>query len=155
MSEERACAMMERAYNAALRLEISTLAHVGSASLSMREAHIIEQVCQADFDKNENTMSALAQTMGVTISTLTVSVSTLERKGYLYRQRDTIDRRLVRVYATEEGARVNQVHGAMHQQQFDSVRSVLTADELVVFDKVMGKLVNYFEDQCKTVDSKE
>lgn len=51
----------------------------------------------------EPTMSTLAKTMGVTMGTLTSVVSRLERKGYLIRERQQYDKRVILVRLLEPG----------------------------------------------------
>ena len=58
------------------------------ADLSVREMHIIEEVCRAVDEGRDNRSSAIAAAQHVTAGTLTVAVNQLESKGYLERVRD-------------------------------------------------------------------
>ena len=81
-------------FNDLLRIEEKTLQkHVGD--LSMREVHIIEAVCAAQSE--DSTMTVLAAMLRVTVGSLTVAIKTLERKGYVIRQRSDTDKRRVHV----------------------------------------------------------
>ena len=62
-------------------------------SLSMTEVHILEAIEKSD----SNMMSAVAKYLMITQGTLTVSVSKLEKKGYVERIKDESDRRIVRL----------------------------------------------------------
>lgn len=74
-----------------LKTEEESLA--GSFSdLSLRELHLIEEVCRAEDEARDNRATAIAAAQRVTAGTLTTAVSLLERKGYLERRRDERDR---------------------------------------------------------------
>ncbi|MGL6008223.1 MAG: MarR family winged helix-turn-helix transcriptional regulator, partial [Culicoidibacterales bacterium] len=51
----------------------------------------------------ESTMTLLAKTLGITMGTLTSIVSRLERKGYLVRERQAFDKRVIYVKLHEKG----------------------------------------------------
>lgn len=87
--EDRLNQVLVHLFNDALRIEERSLAGC-APMLSLREVHVIEALCAAG---ENNTMSALAARLHVTVGSLTVAVSTLARKGYCRRERDTADRR--------------------------------------------------------------
>ena len=73
-----------------LKTEEESLA--GSFSdLSLRELHLIEEVCRAEDEARDNRATAIAAAQRVTAGTLTTAVSLLERKGYLERRRDEFE----------------------------------------------------------------
>jgi DNA-binding MarR family transcriptional regulator len=62
------------------------------------------------------TMGEVAQRVGVTEKTITGIIDRLEARGYVQRERDQADRRVVRVRLTEQGASTSrqldeQIHG--------------------------------------------
>ena len=57
-----------------------------------------------------NTMTGIADGLSIQVSSLTVAVNTLVRKGYLVRERENRDRRVIRVLLTEKGAEASRVH---------------------------------------------
>ena len=98
-----------------LKTEEESLA--GSFSdLSLRELHLIEEVCRAEDEARDNRATAIAAAQRVTAGTLTTAVSLLERKGYLERRRDERDRRAVRIWPTEKARAADQVHAAFHRE---------------------------------------
>ena len=91
-------------FNEILRTEERCITQGGYDDLSIRELHVIEAVCQCA-EKGKNTASDIAALLDVVPGTLTVSTVALERKGYLTRSRDALDRRVVRICWSAEGHR--------------------------------------------------
>ena len=83
-----------RVFNEILRTEERDLAG-RFPDLSLRELHLIEEVCRAEEEGRDNRATAIAAAQRVTAGTLTTAVTLLEKKGYLERRRDEKDRRAV------------------------------------------------------------
>ena len=131
-------------FNDLLRIEENTL-HREGVDLSMREIHIIEAVCAAD--EEHNTMTALAAKLRVTVGSVTVAVATLERKGYLIRQRSKSDRRRVHVLPRDAAREVEQVHRAYHQRMTQAVMEAVPEEQLDVFVQGLEAVNRYFYGQ--------
>lgn len=131
-------------FNDLLRIEENTL-HREGVGLSMREVHIIEAVCAAD--EESNTMTSLADKLRVTVGSVTVAVATLERKGYLIRQRSKEDRRRVHVLPTDAALAVEQVHRDYHRRMTQAVMEAVPEEQLDVFVQGLGAVNNYFYGQ--------
>lgn len=131
-------------FNDLLRIEENTL-HREGVDLSMREIHIIEAVCAADGESN--TMTALAAKLRVTVGSVTVAVATLERKGYLVRQRSKEDRRRVHVLPTDAALEVERVHRDYHQRMTQAVMEAVPDEQLDAFIKGLGAVNDYFYGQ--------
>ena len=131
-------------FNDLLRIEERTLQkHVGA--LSMREVHIIEAVCAAQTE--DNTMTVLAATLRVTVGSLTVAVKTLERKGYLLRQRSTVDKRRVHVIPLPPALEVEKHHRDFHRRMVDAVTTAVSQEQLEVLIQSLHAIYDYFYDQ--------
>ena len=89
--EEQINAFLVNVFNDVLRLEEENLRCLGGKRLSVSEMHVLEAVQQQG--EADVTMRQLAAGLGVTASTLTIAVKTLERKGYLVRLRPLPDKR--------------------------------------------------------------
>ena len=76
--------------------------------------------------------------------TLTVSTAALERKGYLTRSRDALDRRVVRISPTEKGLSANADHALFHRRMTDQVLDLLSEEETVVFMRALDRLSQFF-----------
>lgn len=131
-------------FNDLLRIEEKTLQkHVGD--LSMREVHIIEAVCAAQSE--DSTMTVLAAMLRVTVGSLTVAIKTLERKGYVIRQRSDTDKRRVHVLPLPPALEVETHHRAFHARMVDAVTSAVPPEQLDVLIKSLHAIHDYFYDQ--------
>ena len=89
-------------------------------------------------------MKELAEKLGVTTGTLTVTVDRLEQKGLIERQPHETDRRSHRVVLTAEGKKHFRKHHEFHVKLTEEIVSVLTREELECFNAVLGKVVKQF-----------
>ena len=131
-------------FNDLLRIEEKTLQkHVGD--LSMREVHIIEAVCAAQAE--DNTMTVLAAILRVTVGSLTVAIKTLERKGYVIRQRSDSDKRRVHVLPLPPALVVESHHREFHRRMVDAVTTAVPPEQLDVLLNSLHAIYTYFYDQ--------
>jgi len=72
--------------------------------LSAHQASILDHLDEAD----STSMLTLAGHMGVTASTMSLTVDRLVRAGYVTRDRDTFDARKVALRLTKDGARLKE-----------------------------------------------
>lgn len=114
-------------------------------NLSIREVHVIEAVCIANEKDRDNSATAIAKALGVTRGTITTSVTGLERKGYLTRQRDENDKRIVRILPTEAGKKVQAYHMQYHKRMVDDIMYVLNDEETAIMVKALGSLATFFK----------
>lgn len=114
------------------------------SDLSLRELHLIEEVCQAVDQQRDNRSTAIAAAQRVTAGTLTTAVNQLERKGYLLRRRDELDKRAVRLYPTEKGREANRQHLEFHREMVEGVLKELNPEEISVFRKALTRITSFF-----------
>ena len=124
-----------------LKTEEESLA--GSFSdLSLRELHLIEEVCRAEDEARDNRATAIAAAQRVTAGTLTTAVSLLERKGYLERLS------LIHISEPTEKARAaDQVHAAFHREMVDEILKTLSDQEAQVLVRALGSLTAFFREK--------
>jgi DNA-binding MarR family transcriptional regulator len=72
--------------------------------LSAHQASLLDHLDEAD----ATSLLTLAGHMGVTASTMSLTVDRLVRSGYVTRERDAIDARKVALRLTKDGARVKE-----------------------------------------------
>ena len=137
-----------KVFNSILRTEEARLKTKEFKNLSMREMHVIEAVCGAAAGKS-NTASEIALSQNVTAGTLTATVSTLEKKGFVIRRQDQKDKRMVRIFPTEKGKTANEIHQSFHHEMVSAIMSVLNDDELKVFVKGLAAVQRFFESSRK------
>ncbi len=114
------------------------------SDLSLREFHLIDEVCRAVDENRDNRATVIAAARGVTAGTLTTAVNLLEKKGYLERRRDSEDRRAVRIHPTEKGRQANRAHMEFHQKMVEHVLSVLSEEESHVFLRALSGVTAFF-----------
>ncbi len=131
-------------FNDILRIEEEALHSRGISGLSMREIHILQAIAEAGED---NTMSAVAARLHVTVGSLTVAVNTLTRKGYVERQRSREDKRRIHLLLTPLAAGVNRLHQDFHRQLTDALMQEIPQDRLALLCQALDGVAAYFEHQ--------
>src|SRR5512143_1983179 len=87
------------------------------------------------------TMGELARRVAVTEKTVTGLVDRLERDGYLHRERDPLDRRVVRARATGRGAQLSRmIEEGMHAKLALLLR-LLEPEEREALHRIFDKLL--------------
>lgn len=98
---------------------------IRASDLAVSEAHAIEALGHY----GPMNMKQLAQKLGVTTGTVTVTVDRLERKGYGQREVDQEDRRVNWIRLTEKGRAEYEEHHACHRALTQHIAAVLTPEE--------------------------
>lgn len=86
----------------------------------------------------------LQRELSVTVGTLTISMNSLVKKGYVTRCRSTQDRRVVHISLSEKGVKAYYHHKHFHEQMIQGVVEVLTEEELQALIKALTKLNSWF-----------
>ena len=134
--------VLVRLFNDILNIEERALTTGEFSGVSVREMHVLEAVGAS---AQENNMSAIAARLGITVGSLTVAVTTLERKGYLFRERSTEDKRVVRVKLTELGLAANAHHARFHDEMVHAVRASIKSEHLPVLIDALDHITDFFE----------
>ena len=134
-------------FNEILKTEENALAKAYK-DLSLRELHLIEEVCRAD-EGRDNRATAIAAAQRVTAGTLTTAVSLLEKKGYLERQRDERDKRVVRILPTARAREADARHARFHEEMVADILETLTEEETVIFVRALGSVSAFFRAKHK------
>ena len=87
-------------------------------------------------------MKELAERLGITTGSLTVSVDKLEEKGLVSRVPHESDRRSLRVVLTPEGEVMFTKHHQFHIELTREIFQEFSADERTSFSKHLGKLLS-------------
>jgi DNA-binding MarR family transcriptional regulator len=130
-----------------LRTEEQCIGRAGFDNLTLKELHVIEAVCRAEEEGLDNRATAVARSLGVTPGTLTTAVALLEKKGYLFRQRDKGDRRVVFIRSTELGRVANKHHEGFHQEMVQSVMEALNPEEFGIFLMSLERISTFFKNK--------
>lgn len=100
------------------------------------------------------TVSELARLWDRTKGTVSVNVSALEKKGYIYRKKENNNAKAVHLYATEQGVELSTIHKVYDnldivQTQADLLKTC-THQELDCFYKVLNSYLELLrEDAAK------
>ena len=99
-------------FDAILRVEEKSLKHVGNGKLSIAEFHTLE--CIGRGEDCQRTVGEIAESLGVTVPTVTVCVNKLVKKGYVTKTRTEKDARIDIIELTPEGRKMNRLHRFFH-----------------------------------------
>lgn len=110
--------------------------------LTVNDMHVIEAI---DVQEPKN-MTSVAKALSVTTGTLTISVNSLVKKGYVERIRSEEDRRVVLVSLTDKGRSAYACHAGFHRRMIQSVVEGLTVEEQEVLQGALLKLNRFFRE---------
>lgn len=130
-------------FNSILHIEERSLNNRLMEGLSIAELHTIAAVGLYE----QNPMKVIASRLGITLATLTVAITKLEKKGFVERLRSEIDRRQVLVKLTTKGRKAYRAHDAFHKKLVDTTLEELTPEEEVVFVRAIAKVKHFFDDE--------
>lgn len=111
--------------------------------ITYNDMHVIEAIGLEDPKK----MSEIARTMSVTTGTLTRTIDSLEKKGYVQRRRCKQDKRVIHITLTERGVRAYQHHERFHQEMIAYILESLNEEESLVLKTALEKLMIYLENK--------
>ena len=109
-------------------------------NMTTNDMHVIEAI-GTGIPRN---MTAVARALGVTTGTLTISMNSLVKKGYVERVRSEEDRRVVLVSLTAKGKRAFEHHEKFHREMIRHVVEMLNEDEKRVLEKSLEGLNGFF-----------
>lgn len=131
-------------FNNILALEERHFPEHGIWNVSVRESHILEAVAELKKTEN-NTMSKVAKKLDISVGSLTTGVNVLVKKGYLARENQYGDRRIVRIILTEKGVAANQLHEQFHREMIEKVVEELNEEQLTALTDSLNQLSDFFE----------
>ena len=109
-------------------------------NMTTNDMHVIEAIGLGE-PKN---MTSVAKTLMVTTGTLTISVNSLVKKGFVERVRSEEDRRVVLISLTAKGRKAFRDHQQFHEEMVSSVVSSLSEEEQLILQKALGNLSEFF-----------
>ncbi|HJC23441.1 MAG TPA: MarR family transcriptional regulator [Candidatus Eisenbergiella merdavium] len=110
--------------------------------VTANDMHVIEAIGTGE-PKN---MTTVAKLLSVTTGTLTISMNSLVKKGYVQRIRSEEDRRVVLVSLTEKGKRAFAHHKRFHDAMIREVLKGLDEKEQEVLRRSLLNLMAFFEE---------
>ena len=117
-------------YNLVLKLEEDAIRKDSSHNnVSIKEVHTLVAIGTG----RPKTMTHVANILGINVSTLTIAINRLVKKGYVKRLRDEKDRRIVKVGLTEDGISAVRAHEEFHTSMISEAVAGMPPDELKQF----------------------
>ncbi len=133
-----------RVFNQILSWEEQSFRDMGVSEITLRELHVIEAVYSLK-ESGRNRMSEIAKHLSITPGSLTTAVNCLVRKGYLAREADENDRRVVMIVPTETARKVNELHQQLHSDMIEgALRNVDDKTAKTIIEILKG-LEDFFE----------
>ncbi|MDR1700764.1 MAG: MarR family transcriptional regulator [Lachnoclostridium sp.] len=140
-------------FNDVLKIEEQHIQNLEYSNLSLREIHILETIGGAEESSGKtknmigNSATSIANALYVTPGTLTTAITLLVKKGFVYREKDEKDRRVIRIYLTELGRSAMDKHIEFHKKMTGEIISVLSEDEISVLCRSLEKLREFFNNK--------
>ena len=119
-------------FNEILRLEEEAIITDKYKDISNNDMHIIEAV-----GLGGGNMSSIAAKLKITVGSLTTSMNSLVKKGYVKRERSEKDRRVVFIQLTNKGRMAYHHHAEFHRQMTEAVIAELNENETEVLVKAL------------------
>ena len=129
-------------FNQILSIEAEALRKQG-VTLSMSEVHVLEAIMKTD----EPIMGFVAKRLRITMGTLTTSINTLVKKGYVLRVKDSLDKRKVLLKLTNKSIPVMKLHDAFHEDMISTVIKDLHIDQNEALIQSLESLSTYFREK--------
>ncbi|WP_024831275.1 MarR family winged helix-turn-helix transcriptional regulator [Ruminiclostridium josui] len=111
--------------------------------LTVIEINTIVVIGHGEEDKK---MSEIANTLGVTFGTPTVTVDRLIKKGYVIRRRDNEDRRRVFISLSETGKDVFKSITTIRNILAEKIYGILSEDDRKALINILSSLNSHFDD---------
>ncbi len=115
--------------------------------ITYNDMHVIEAIGL----KEPKKMSEIAKTMSVTTGTLTKAMDSLEKKGYVQRQRSVRDKRVVNITLTGRGVQAYRHHEKFHQDMIAFILEDISEQESQVLQKALERLMIYFQQKYDSI----
>lgn len=133
-----------RIFNEIMQIEEESLKSSEFKDITIKEMHTIEAIGLVD----NPTSSQVANKLGITVGTLSVSIQNLVKKDYVERVQSEEDRRIVRLRLTKKGKLLYRLHHKFHTDMVEKTLTDLEIDEAQALIKGLRNL-NQFLDEIK------
>lgn len=126
-------------FNEILVIEEDSLKQSDFSDVTIKEMHTIEAIGL----EGVNNASVVAETLSLTKGTVSVAINNLVRKGYVERNRDKGDRRIVTLKLTKRGKLLFRLHRKFHLEMVKDTLNGMEEDEALVLLKGIRNLHNF------------
>ena len=133
--------LLVETYRSVGRIEELMLRDLSAGKLSIGEMHTIE--CIGRGGAKGRSATEISQELNITLPSVTAVVKRLEKKGYVAKEKDPGDGRMVHITLTAEGRRADIAHRWFHRRMIASIRQGMDESEQEVLLRSM-RCVNDF-----------
>lgn len=126
-------------FNVVLKLEEKAIKESTRRDLSLTELHTLVAIGEG----KPKTMSQVAASLKISVSTLTAAVNKLVKKGYVDRFRIPEDRRIVKIALTDEGSSAVREHEDFHTAMIKEAISQIPEDQVGKFIESIDNINEY------------
>ena len=132
--------LLIKIFSTILKAEELSVAILSEKRLTIGEIHTLEAIGNAIV----SSMTSVAQSLSITIGTLTIATSRLVLKGYVERYRNENNRRSVYLRLTEAGEKIVEAHKSFHKKLMDEAFINLADADVLILTKVLENINTAF-----------
>lgn len=136
-------------FNDILIIEKAAISSGPFNDISITEMHTIEAI-----GPGTQSMTDVAEKLGITVGTLTTAINRLVTKGYVERNRSEIDRRVVEIGLSKKGRLAYKIHEAFHREMVRNMIEGLSIEGNEVLIQSLSNLNNFFKEKYNLVTKK-
>lgn len=89
---------------------------------------------------NNKSMKEIADKLKVTQGTLSITVNSLVKKGYVLRTRHKLDKRIIILYLTKQGINAIKAYEELYFDLFMKLLNIVPEEKVVVLEQILSKL---------------
>ena len=130
-------------FNNVLKIEEDAIKNSSRHNLSITEIHTLAAIGPG----KAKTMTQVAASLKISVSTLTSAINKLVNKKYVNRYRVPEDRRIVKIELTEDGIDAVKEHDDFHKRLVNDVLSELNEEEQAVLFQSLYAINDFFKKQ--------
>jgi len=119
------------------RMEEEAKENCNLRELTLTQMNYLEMISHL---KNPN-FTELASSMGLSKPTVTVSVEKLIKRNFVQKVRSDTDRRNSRLYLTERGQLINEMHDYAHRMMAKVISMKVSRDEIDCLVQILEKVI--------------
>lgn len=132
--------ILARLFITTYKIEEKVIASESQKRLSISELHVLREIGTG----KTKTMSQVAEGLKISVGALTTAVTKLEKKGFVIRNRNNEDKRIVHITLTKEGIENFKLHEKFHQRMVEAAVSSLSDNEKQILLKSLSTLDDWF-----------
>jgi len=137
--------ILARLFITTFKIEERMVAKTSGYSLSISELHALREIAFGQ----EKTITQAAKGLKISVSALTIAMNKLVSKGYVERQRDKLDKRIVKLKLTEKGRIALEKHNEFHKNMVMAAVGNLAPDEQKILRESLLRLDEHFISEWK------